>query len=327
MMVEAQSGAFYAFVPKSPGFLSSLLHGCKSEEIVHARLDPVFARYSEAYQAARRDLNAGQPLTSVEAGGTPGSQQVQKYVLGGGGITVQPGLQKITDCLVRVTPYVHHSKEHIVVFFGALSNLDDLLRRGQEFQRGSSSLPLGRSAGAGARTGELLLMLYKRFGDGQELILLSELQGSYAFVVYDNVRKQAFAARDASGSQPLFYRIDGDGSVSFTNSLAQLPGGGGERSSDAGWCELPPGHFMSGKHLTQFALTPKQLATRERNESLDADALGVMLRREQEAEHEADEGRGAGSVFISPVRSLLKHSLRRDTPQAVERDDDYDGVS
>lgn len=93
-----------------------------------------------------------------------------------GGITVQPGLQKITDGLVRVTPYVHHSKEHIVVFFGALSNLDDLLRRSQEFRRGGSSLQLGRAAGAGALTGELLLMLYKRFGEGEELILLSELQ-------------------------------------------------------------------------------------------------------------------------------------------------------
>lgn len=29
---------------RSPSFLSSLLHGCRSEEIVHARLDPVFAR-------------------------------------------------------------------------------------------------------------------------------------------------------------------------------------------------------------------------------------------------------------------------------------------
>lgn len=134
-------------------------------------------------------------------------------------------------------------------------------------------------------------------------------------MVYDNVRKQAFAARDASGSQKLFYRVDDDGSVSFTNSLAQLPSGGEERGSDASWCELPPGHFMSGKHLTQFALTPKQLATRERTESLDADALGVMLRREQEAEQEAEDGKGAGSVFISPVRSLLKHSLRAfDTP-------------
>jgi hypothetical protein len=37
------------------------------------------------------------------------------------------------------------------------------------------------------------------------------------------------------------------------------------------WRELPPGHYISGRKLYQFALTPHQLALRELNE---ADELG-----------------------------------------------------
>jgi len=38
---------------------------------------------------------------------------------------------------------------------------------------------------------------------------------------------------------------------------------GGERVED--WAEVPPGHFIAGKHarLQQFALTPEQLYQRE----------------------------------------------------------------
>lgn len=36
------------------------------------------------------------------------------------------------------------------------------------------------------------------------------LQGQYAFVVYDSHRKQAFAARDPSGRESLYYSFDDD---------------------------------------------------------------------------------------------------------------------
>lgn len=36
------------------------------------------------------------------------------------------------------------------------------------------------------------------------------LQGQYAFVVYDSNRKQAFAARDPSGREALYYSFDND---------------------------------------------------------------------------------------------------------------------
>ena len=38
-------------------------------------------------------------------------------------------------------------------------------------------------------------------------------QGQYAFVVYDSIRKQVFAARDPSGSEPLFMHVDEDDGI------------------------------------------------------------------------------------------------------------------
>lgn len=93
------------------------------------------------------------------------------------------------------------------------------------------------------------------------LSLLLCLQGEFAFVIYDNKRKQAFAARDPSGDEPLFYHITEDGDVSFAGSRLAVPDG--EQPHE--WRELPPGHYISGKNpkLYQFALTPHQLAMRE----------------------------------------------------------------
>ncbi len=120
-----------------------------------------------------------------------------------------------------------------------------------------------------------------------------QLQGQYAFVIYDNHKKQAFAARDPSGVEPLYYRIGSDGCVSFTNSPEQLLAADGRADSSghaAGpgqqavqpWAELPPGHYMVGKTITQFALTPAQLETRERAESLVLGELGHVDDSEEE---------------------------------------------
>jgi hypothetical protein len=99
------------------------------------------------------------------------------------------------------------------------------------------------------------------------------VQGEFAFVIYDNKRKQAFAARDPSGDEPLFYHITEEGDMSFAGSRLAVPDG--EQPHE--WRELPPGHYISGKHpkLHQFALTPHQLAMREMQQE---DELGSSIR-------------------------------------------------
>lgn len=95
------------------------------------------------------------------------------------------------------------------------------------------------------------------------------LQGQYSFIIYDSGRKQVFAARDPGGHQPLFYSLDSDGSVSFINKPISIPGA----ESTADWQEVPPGHYVAGKHpgLHQFALTPEQLHARHSSDALEDD--------------------------------------------------------
>jgi glutamine phosphoribosylpyrophosphate amidotransferase len=198
----------------------------------------------------------------------------------GAGLSVKLGLEEVATDLFRVKPYVYSSPNNsaVIVFSGHLTNLSELLRRNgkgggpaspscsSDYNNASSSLErkssIERSLDLGAATASLVLNMYM---DGQpggnEIIMLSELQGEFAFVIYDNKRKQAFAARDPSGDEPLFYHITEDGDISFAGSRLAVPDG--EKPHE--WRELPPGHYISGKNpkLHQFALTPHQLAMRE----------------------------------------------------------------
>lgn len=126
------------------------------------------------------------------------------------------------------------------------------------------------------------------------------MQGQYAFVLYDSVKKQALAARDPSGAEPLYYKVDSDGGVQYTNSLAHLPPGDPDRRA---WKELPPGHYMIGKTVAQFALSLRQLERRERQESQDAEALHWSLQQEEQRAEEGERGGGGLSV----VRALLRN--------------------
>ncbi|GIL45747.1 hypothetical protein Vafri_2908 [Volvox africanus] len=282
-MLAAHPGSFFCYVPKTPTLFGTLLGArAATEQAVNERLD----RYVEA--TTRR--------SQAQAVSTTPETQVQKFVYPGGGVTVQPGIVPLTQELVRVTPYVQQSKDTILVFFGALSNLHDLLAR----SRSGSGVVAPEGAGTGTLTTACLLDLYKSFENGRELLMLSELQGQYAFVLYDSSKKQAFAARDPSGAEPLYFKIDEDGGVQYTNSLEHLPRGESERRS---WKELKPGHYMLGKAVVQFALSLRQLEKREKKESLDADALHMMLQRESQAEEEERSGFSA----LAPVRSLLRN--------------------
>jgi asparagine synthetase B (glutamine-hydrolysing) len=80
-------------------------------------------------------------------------------------------------------------------------------------------------------------------------------------VVYDSVQRQAFAARDSSGDEKLYYSTTDNATISFTNDPRELP----DEMSNAEWLELPPGHFISGRtpKLSQFALSRVELQNLE----------------------------------------------------------------
>lgn len=193
----------------------------------------------------------------------------------GAALVVHHGLFEVVGGLRRVQPSVYHDSEHniICIFQGYLSNLDELIERYCDLGTIGAASPTAviRSAGKDGReaAAEVVCKMYQR--NDSPLILLSELQGQYAFTLYDAEGKQAFVARDSSGRENVFYEISDDGNVSVSNRKLNVSSSDISVGGQVQWSLLPPGHFISGKtpKLQQFALTPKQLSLREYYESMD----------------------------------------------------------
>jgi len=174
--------------------------------------------------------------------------------------------------LRRVQPSVHHDPEQctVCVFQGYLSNLDELSERYCDPAEGSPRAVVSQGRDPREVAAEVVFRMFSR--GTEPLVILSELQGQYAFALYDGDRRQLFAARDSSGKEALHYHIDDDGGVSLSNACLSVPGPDGIGFLE--WAELPPGHYITGRSpkVLQFALTPAQLSEREREETIDDDA-------------------------------------------------------
>lgn len=183
------------------------------------------------------------------------------------------GLFEVVGGIHRVQPSVFYDEGENVfcVFQGYLSNLEELIDRYFEISPDSrSSSPTAvvmPKKTPGEKAAELVYTMFQQVDD--PLVLLSELQGQYAFALVDGDRKQVFAARDSSGKEHLYFEIDEDGGLTISNERLRV------NSSDGiglvAWEELLPGHYLSGKPVKvhQFALTPAQLTEREYNDALD----------------------------------------------------------
>jgi asparagine synthetase B (glutamine-hydrolysing) len=191
----------------------------------------------------------------------------------GAALVVNYGLFEVVGGHVhRVQPSVYHEEDNNLacVFQGYLSNLDELIERYCD-PAGHPSGSSPKSVAARDPREAAAQVIYRMFARGEEpLILLSELQGQYAFALYDSDRKQVFAARDSSGREPLFVEIADDGAISLANSPLSVPAHDGIGYVE--WSELLPGHYVAGKgglKVKQFALTPAQLSAREYYDTLE----------------------------------------------------------
>jgi hypothetical protein len=179
---------------------------------------------------------------------------------------------------------VHHDADRnaVCVFHGYLSNLDELQERyGSSPTRGTlwgsptAVAPGLKEDNDGYELRETAAeQVYRLYCRGEDpLVLLSELQGQFAFVLFDG--RQVFAARDSSGKERLFYEITDDGAVSLSNSKLKVQSPEGIGFVE--WTELPPGHFIAGKspRVQQFALTLDELSAREIKDA-EADELSPL---------------------------------------------------
>lgn len=152
----------------------------------------------------------------------------QQYVLPGGGFTIQRGG-------AHRDPSVYATSKTIVALFGCLSNSDELVERFQptgEYGNFSpdvmddpsqlanlvGSISGGVMCDQATLSAELILRLYD-VCDGNVLLLLSELQGDYSFVLFDSERRVAVAARNPTGGESLYFYVDDNGAVVITNNV------------------------------------------------------------------------------------------------------------
>jgi len=164
------------------------------------------------------------------------------------------------------------------VFQGYLSNLEELLERYdvEAIGKSTSWMTPGEKAAA-----LLYAMVYPEDESSSStssdpLVVLSELQGQYAFVMYNSDRKQVFGARDSSGKERLFFELDDDNGVTVSNTK-DVRVRGVDGVGWVVWEELQPGHYICGRpaKVNQFALTREEV--KEREEFLDRDDLSLSL--------------------------------------------------
>ena len=86
-------------------------------------------------------------------------------------------------------PMFSHSKKNIIVFNGEIYNSEKLKKKFNISKLKSSS------------DTEILINLYERYG----LNIIDELEGMFAFVIYNFEKKKIIAVRDRFGIKPLYY--------------------------------------------------------------------------------------------------------------------------
>lgn len=106
-------------------------------------------------------------------------------------------------------PWLDASREYLIVFDGEIFNAVQIAK---ELQEKGIQLSSGGQA-------ELICQAYQVWGEG----VLSRLEGSFAFVIYDQSEDKIFAARDAFGIRPLYYCHE-EGVFAFASELKGLFG-------------------------------------------------------------------------------------------------------
>ena len=222
----------------------------------------------------------------------------------GAGVTVRSGILELTHHLSRKEPNVYATEKAFIVLRGYISNVEDLCARMGRFSPfAAKDIVVENDDGSeltiGDLTARVLLHLYLGDKAKDPLLVLSELQGHYAFVIYDSEQKSVFAARDASGKQPLYYTTNREKGM----SLSSVP-----LTEVGAWKEVPPGHYLYGRHpqLMQFALTPDQLMARW---SLDLDDETEFYSSLDSADPETRRNRSLGLVdtFRHRISPFFQH--------------------
>ena len=105
-------------------------------------------------------------------------------------------------------PMLSKESRYSITFNGEIYNYrelrEELTEAGEDFQSNSDT--------------EVLLKLFQRYGAN----CVEKLRGMFAFVIWDEREKSAFAARDPLGIKPLYYCSDASGDFAFASEVRAL---------------------------------------------------------------------------------------------------------
>ena len=154
---------------------------------------------------------------------------------------------------------------------------------------------------------EVILALYREKGDG----FLDELNGIFAFALYDVERNDYLIARDPVGVIPLYYGRDKEGRLYVASELKALEG-----QCDS-YAPFPPGHVLTGNDDA-----PRRYYRRDwfsygnvKDNPADADSLRHALEAAVRRQMMSDVPYGvllSGGLDSSIISAVaLKHAKRR----------------
>jgi asparagine synthase (glutamine-hydrolysing) len=162
-------------------------------------------------------------------------------------------------------PMVSNCGRFIIVFNGEIYNYPELrekLKTSYSFKTNSDT--------------EVLLAAYIKW-DKQ---MLNDLNGMFAFVIWDNLKKKLFAARDRFGVKPFYYTVS-NGSFYFASEIKTIQAGGIKKEKNLKvWAkylaygsyglpdetfwnnikQLPGGHYLEINHNSNFPVNEQQIA-------------------------------------------------------------------
>ncbi len=169
-------------------------------------------------------------------------------------------------------PMISSSGRYVITLNGEIYNYLELRRELEaEFSFRSTS------------DTEVLLAAYEKWSIG----CLEKLIGMFAFVIWDQKEKTAFAARDRFGVKPLYFHEKPDGTLLFASEIKTIHAAGVDRvpnektwsnylslalydhSNETFWkniSALPPGHFLEWKNNRSRTSCWYDLAERTGNE-------------------------------------------------------------
>lgn len=224
----------------------------------------------------------------------------------------------IIDLDTGMQPMFNEEGSKVLVFNGEIYNYrvlkESLKKKGHVFQSASDS--------------EVILHGYEEFGAD----ILSKLRGMFSFVIWDEEKKEFFAARDFFGIKPFYYTITGKNLVfaSEIKGILEYPGYQRKVNEEAleqyvsfqysvlpetffkGIFKLLPGHYFTYKNqelkIAQY-FAPSLKPERHVNKRKELEEVEKILRRSVERHLISDVD--VGSFLSGGVDSGVIASLSR----------------